>query len=79
MCSETVEKGDITDVSTFLSQQLVCVYLCVRVQSLNSLRDSTVMILSLHRRWQVWLSASRPELKSRHSIHSLKQKTSCFM
>lgn len=45
----------------------VCVY---------SLRVSTVMILSLHRRWHVWLSASRPELKRRHSIHSLKERRS---
>lgn len=37
-------------------------------------RLSVVTILSLHKRWQVWLSASRPVLKSRHSIHSLRQE-----
>ncbi len=58
---------------------------CVRVvrervsTCVYSLRVSTVMISSLHRRWHVWLSASRPELKSRHSIHSLKpRRETCF-
>lgn len=37
-----------------------------------------MMISSLHRRWQVLLSASRPELKSRHSIHSLKQRSRTY-
>lgn len=37
------------------------------------LSTSRVMISSLHSRWQVSLSASRPELKSRHSIHSLQR------
>lgn len=53
-----------------------CDRVCVRAfTSLHSPRVSTVTILSLHRRWQVWLSASRPELKSRHSMHSLQQRT----
>lgn len=50
----------------------VCIYVCVWV---HSLRVSTVMISSLHRRWQVWLSVSRPELKRRHSMHSLKRSS----
>lgn len=52
--------------------QPVCIYVCVWV---HSLRVSTVMISSLHRRWQVWLSVSCPELKRRHSIHSLKHSS----
>lgn len=50
------------------------VYLSVCV-CVHSLRVSTVMISSLHSRWQVWLSVSPPELKRRHSMHFLKNSS----